>query len=341
MKDPKVITEVPQPTGDEFFFGTLDRMLDGYRQVMVFKEAFDSGIFDITEQTTSSGDIAGRLSLDPDMCRLFCEALAGMGMLVRDGEGYRNSPMASHFFVTTSPHYQKENVRQSLKRASRWENLDEVLRNGPIILPSQELYGSEWITAIGEGAMSGSIGSVLEYIEKRIDMGGLHSMLDVGGGHALYTIGFCSRYPNIQGTVFDRGMIADVAEQNIKEYGSTVKVIRGDYTMDSFQGTYDLVFSSFNGSCSTREMAEKMAGAVSKGGYLVARRHLPSRGKDPLANMEWNLAISDPSIKGKPRHATHTADDPGFDEEVCRLGLKILYKEDFDSTSYMTIFKRE
>ncbi len=341
MKDPKMIAEVPTPTGDEFFFGKLENMLDGFRKFMVFREAFGSGIFDLTEKTISSSEIAERLSLDPEMCSLFCEALVGMDMLEKDGDCYHNTPMSSLYFVKTSQYYQKENVGLTMRRASRWDMFNDILRNGPVMTSPEEMYGEAWITAIGEGAMSGSVGSVLRYIEQRVDMDSLHSMIDVGGGHALYTIGFCARHPSIKGIVFDRGRIIDVALKNIEDYGSSVEVIRGDYTTDSLGGPYDLVFSSFNGSCSSRDMAERMAGAVAKGGYLVARRHLPSRGKDPLANLGWNLEISDSSMKGKPRHGAHSADNDGFDEEVCRLGLKIVCKEDFDETSYMTIFRKE
>ncbi len=340
MKDPKTIANIPEPSGDEFFFGTFERMLDGYRRVIIFKEAFGSGIFDLTEETISSDDITGKLSFDPDMCRLFCEALVGMGMLEKDGEGYRNTPLSSLYFVRSSPYYQKENVGLTMKRLSQWDSLGDVLRDGPAVVPPEEMFNEAWITAIGEGAVSGSVGSVLRFIEERIDMDSLHSMIDVGGGHALYTIGFCARHPNIKGTVFDRGKIVDVARKNIEEYGSGAEVIRGDYTVDPLGGPYDLVFSSFNGSCSTRDMAEKMAGAVAEGGYMVARRHLPSRGKDPIANLGWNLTVFDISMKGKPRHSAHSADNDGFDEEVCRLGLEIVCKEDFDETSYMTVYRR-
>ena len=340
MKDPSEIIAVPEPTGDEFFFGELERMLTGYRETLIFREAFSSGVFDITEETVSSELVAEKLSYDKCMCQLLCEALAGMGMLAKDGDRFRNSPMASLYFVKSSPYYQGCNVKLALSKIAYWESFGSIMREGPVLVSTDSMFGDLWISAIGEGAKSGSIGKVLGYLESRIDMGSLRSMIDVGGGHGLYTIGFCGKYSGMSGTVFDRGRIIDVAERNIRDYGVPVSVIRGDYTADPLGGPYDLVFSSFNGSCSDRSMATRMAEAVSEGGYLVARRHLPSRSKDAVANLDWNLSVSDRAMKGVPRHGGHMSDYPGFDEELCSLGFTIVSSEEFDTTSYITIFRR-
>ena len=340
MKDPEDLLIKPEITCDDFIFGIINKMMDGYRKTHIFIEALAIDIFNIAQDPVSSDDLAGLLSLDPPITRMFCDCLVDMALLTKDGDHYINSDISNNFLVRDSPLYQGANVGRSIDRVLMWEDLEYILADGARTINRSEKFGRDWITAIAQGAMGGGISSILKHIESHIDMSSLNSLLDLGGGHGLYTIAFCHRYPNIQGTVFDMPGITDVTCENIKEYGSDVKVITGDYYKDGIGGPYDLIFTSFNNACSDPALAEKIADAVNPGGYLVIRRHRKEMGNDPCINLEWNFEVTDLSLVGKPRHAAHIMGSEEYDRIMEGKGLKVISNEIHDDTSRLIILHK-
>jgi cyclopropane fatty-acyl-phospholipid synthase-like methyltransferase len=68
-------------------------------------------------------------------------------------------------------------------------------------------------------------------------------LLDIGGGHGLYSVKFCKKYPQLSATIIDAPAALDIARENIaKEMMlSRIAIQPGNYLTDSFgDGGYDV-----------------------------------------------------------------------------------------------------
>ena len=72
------------------------------------------------------------------------------------------------------------------------------------------------------------------------------TLLDVGGGSAIYTIEAAKSNPNVKGVVFELPAIKPITEEYIEEVSLSdrIKVAPGDFFTDSFPGPVDVVLFS-------------------------------------------------------------------------------------------------
>jgi hypothetical protein len=341
-KDPANIVTIPEPTGDEFFFGFMDGMMEGYRETMVFLKSVELRLFDHTKAPADAARISKELGIDAVMTECLCESIVSIGLLRKEDKKFVNTPMADHFLTTASPISQFNNVSMAADNLKRWSTLDDVIRDGPAVLSRDAMFNEKWITAIGEGAVGGGIGSIIKYMGTKVPLEKISSFIDVGGGHGLYAIGLSYLYPDLKGTIFDKPHIIEVAKDNILDYGIPIETISGDYYTDEIPGEYGLVFASFNQACSDPRLAEKISSLIAEGGYLFLRRHRKEVTENAIKNLEWNLAIWEGMPKGEKRHGgAFTESAETYIERLRENRVMLISREIFDDTSEVLVFKKE
>lgn len=100
-------------------------------------------------------------------------------------------------------------------------------------------------------------------------------LLDVGGGHGLYSIKLCRRYPQLSATVFDLPQALDAARETAAAEGMTDRIVlqAGDFWVDDLGSGYDaaLLFNIIHGNLPEKnvELLRTVAGAVNAGGVVV------------------------------------------------------------------------
>jgi SAM-dependent methyltransferase len=100
-------------------------------------------------------------------------------------------------------------------------------------------------------------------------------LLDVGGGHGLYSIKLCRRYPQLSATVFDLPQALQAARTTIaaENMGDRVSVQAGDFWRDDLGDGYDvtLLFNIIHGNLPAKntELMRKVAGALRPGGLVA------------------------------------------------------------------------
>ncbi|MDD4280946.1 MAG: methyltransferase dimerization domain-containing protein [Candidatus Methanofastidiosa archaeon] len=339
-KDPEELLTIPEPSYDAFFYDTMQRSFDGFRLSYALITAHTLKVFDATRQPITAEALAKTLGTDEDITALFCKTLDYMGLLQFKGDAYVNAPLAEQYFVSDAPYYLDRSMSQTITRLLRWQNLPTILKEGSTPITATDMFTKEWINAIGQNAMAtGSIGIVLKAIERQLDMSRLASLLDLGGGHALYAIGFCHAHPHIRGTVFDQPPIIGAAEDNIREYGSNVKTISGDFLVDDIPGTYDAIFSSFNRTALDPALVPKVVKALNSKGYLIIRRHRTGVEDVPPRALEWNFSHRVDFPKGKGMLGGVQYDPDAYVTAVLAEGLQLVSKEIVDAASELLIFR--
>ncbi len=341
MKDPAILVDTPEVSVDHLFQEVFEGYFEGYRRAMVLRASFELSLFEKTHNPVTAAHLAEVYGWDDVMTRLLLDCLVSMGLMEREAGMYHNSTSSATLLDPESPRYQGSNIRYMMNRLEGWKDLSTVVINGPNILPVGDVFGDLWIRAIGESAAGGGIAKVISEVESAIDLPEDGTLLDLGGGHGLYTVAFCSRHPGLKGYVFDKPEMTAVAEEFFREYGCTAETIQGDFYSDGLGGPYDVVFSSFNHSISDISLCEKVYSAVSPGGLLIMRRHTYNGEPDPIRLMEWNISIREGVEKGKQRFRGSWL--PSSEEYVGimeSLGMETLYRKALDSNSELVIMRR-
>jgi precorrin-6B methylase 2 len=212
------------------------------------------------------------------------------------------------------------------KHANHWNQLATLLKDGPITVDREERFGDDWIVGIAEWAEAGSVFNVMEVVTKYLKVCRWKRLLDVGGGHGLYSIAFTAINPELEATVFDRPNITPVTCKYIDEYAANrVHVVSGDFYTDSIGEHYDAIFSSFNQSCSDPKLVPKLVDALNPTGDLVLRRFRDSSRENAMKTLEWNLVTFDGKKLGsKPHSSREVVNLAEYVKHLKDAGLNIL-----------------
>jgi SAM-dependent methyltransferase len=104
---------------------------------------------------------------------------------------------------------------------------------------------------------------------------GASKLLDVGGGHGLYSVTLCRRHPNLSATVFDQPKTLEYTKEVIatEKMSSRVSTWAGDFLVDDLGSDYDVVllFNIIHGQLpeANQELLRRVGKALRPKGMLV------------------------------------------------------------------------
>lgn len=259
-------------------YGRFWQMLMAAMPSEILISAIETGVFDFLEQFRSPTEVARQLDTHPENTRRFLDSMVTINLLEKKNGHYRNLPDTQAFLAQNSPRYLGAMLRFSRDICiNPLRNLSVLLREGP--RPGTDM-GDEKIwaeAARGSAAwVLGDVGVTLTGIISRLDgFSAFEKMLDLGGGHGMFTLYFVQAHPSMTGVVFDRPAITPVAHDFIKEYGmeARIEAVSGDYLNDPIGSGYDLIWASstLNFARTTLEpLVHKIHTALKPGGYFIA-----------------------------------------------------------------------
>jgi ubiquinone/menaquinone biosynthesis C-methylase UbiE len=195
-------------------------------------------IFDLLEAGgKSSGDVCRALKTDGRATEVLLNSLVAIGLLKKKDGLYRNAGIASRYLVKGKPDYQGDIMDHYHTLWENWAGLDKVLKTGK---PSN---GSHDHRSFILGMHNIALQKVKEVLAA-IDLRGVKSVLDLGGGPGTYSMAFARK--NIAVTLFDAPETLKFSRPLIKEAGLRKEVTfkAGDFTKDNLGSNYDMVFIS-------------------------------------------------------------------------------------------------
>ena len=217
-----------------------------FQKSRILLSGFELDIFsNIYEPGTSSKHIAESLHLDDHACERLLNALASLDFLTKKGNLFFNTEESFTFLSKKSPEY-LGGLMHSNHLWNTWSNLSNVVKTGKSANPSViNDRGENWllpfITAMHDRAKAQAPRQLAN-----IDLSGVKSILDVGGGSGAFSMEFVSKKPGIEATVFDLPNVVPITQKFIDKEGfaGKVKTSTGDYTKDELPTGFDMVFLS-------------------------------------------------------------------------------------------------
>ncbi len=225
---------------------TIREFAASFQKSRILLTGFELDIFtNIDEYGSTNYQISNTLNLDEHACERLLNALASLGFLVKKDNMFFNSPESFKFLSKKSPDY-LGGLMHSNHLWNTWSGLTKVVKTGKSAHPTEiNERGEEWlfpfINAMHDRAKKQAPQQLVI-----IDLLGIKSILDIGGGSGAYSMEFLTIKPELEATVFDLPNVVPITQKFIEKEGfsNRIKTFTGDYTKDELPENFDLVFLS-------------------------------------------------------------------------------------------------
>lgn len=192
--------------------------------------ALDHGLFTALAAGPATADeLAARQGLPARSTAMLLDAVTALGLCVKDGERYHNSPEADVFLVPGKPGSLAGALTYNARLFPAWARLGEAVAKDAPIVPTPVYTGDDpartrvfvegmHVRALGMG--HGLVGAV--------DLTGKKHLLDVAGGPGTLSVLLCRRHPGLRATVLELPGIAAVGRELVAAQGMAERVVHKD-----------------------------------------------------------------------------------------------------------------
>ncbi|WP_442789110.1 methyltransferase [Kitasatospora sp. NBC_01302] len=193
------------------------------------------------ESPATADELAGTLGIEPGPLGRLLRALSCYGIFAETGDG--------RFVHTEMSRLLQEDAPNSLRYIAlwctapwtweAWPRLDEAVRSGESVFP--DLYGKEFFdylhddaadtARVFDKAMTHSSRQSADDIARFVDLTGVDSVVDIGGGQGHVLASLLERYPQLHGALLDLPTVVANADPRLREGGalaSRVRLLPGD-----------------------------------------------------------------------------------------------------------------
>lgn len=261
--------------------------------------ALEIGLFDALHATPATPqETAARLNIDSRGAEMLLPALEGLGYLQQRTGRYSLSPMTAKWLVDGGAiNFAQGFAFFGAMVPALWHNLADTLRSGA---PPTHLYAwvedrpevsrafQSWMVALARYGQA-------EVTQRAPLPASAKRLLDVGGGHGLYSIGFCNHYPALHATIFDSPRALESAQTNVTAANLAARIgtQAGDFMVDPLPTGQDVVllFNIIHGLSADQNQAlvSKAVAALNPGGMLVLIEQLAGGGVGPASRAVTRL----------------------------------------------------
>jgi len=250
----------------------IRKIWSAYQSSRVLITANNFGVFDHLDEPKTADRLAKALKTDRRATEILLDALAGTGLLKKQKDRYKNTSLASRFLVHGKPLYQGDIIRHAEHMWRSWSNLDVVLKTGK---PSGGKRDHE---AFILGMHNLAVLKARDIV-REIDLAGVKTALDLGGGPGTYSIEMAQK--GVQVSLFDTPETIKIARGVTGTSAAGRKNIRlheGNFLHDDIGAGYDLIFiSQILHSYSDKDnmsLLRKCRKALNRNGRVVVQEFL-------------------------------------------------------------------
>jgi SAM-dependent methyltransferase len=302
---------------------------NAYTRARVLHSAVELGLFTTLDAgAATEAELRQALGLHPRLARDFLDTLVALGLLARDGECYRNSPLASEHLVPGVPFFLGGVVARSAGHHYRmWGQLTEALRDGEP--KSEGLGGSNAFkekysdpTLIRQllAHMDSYNGYTGLEIARVFDWSGYRTFVDAGGARGNLACQLVGQYPHLTGTVFELPALEPYFHEHVARHDAAgqLSFVGGDFFVDPLPETDVVIIGHVLHDWPVQARAELLARVyprVRPGGcLLVYDQMLDDTRSDPhtlLASLNVRL-VREGGSEYSTRECGEWAEKAGF-----------------------------
>ena len=225
---------------------TIREFAASFQKSRILLSGFELDLFtNIDESGSTNNQVAAGLHLDEHACERLLNALVSLGFLTKQNQLFFNTTESFTFLSKKSSGY-LGGLMHSNHLWNTWSNLTRVVKTGKSAHPTEiNERGDEWLSSFINAMHDRAIKQAPSQLAT-IDLSGINSVLDIGGGSGAYSMEFVTKKPEIKATVFDLPNVLPITGTFIEKEGfsNKIKTYTGDYITDELPKGFDLVFLS-------------------------------------------------------------------------------------------------
>lgn len=175
---------------------------------------------------------------------ILCRNLASAGLLIKQGQEYRNGPLARTLLNARHPLYRGAYLDLLRSQWEDWSQLTNSVRTGRPVEhedPDEPAYRRQFSWAMHQRSLEAAA-----EVAAQVDLEGAETLLDLGGGPGTYALAFLARHPRLRATVCDRAPALQVARQiaATHRHGKRLVYLPLDFMKKAVPGRYDVIWYS-------------------------------------------------------------------------------------------------
>jgi precorrin-6B methylase 2 len=257
---------------------SIQALSRAFQESRIFLTGAELGLFDLlASQPLSADEVAARSGADLRGLTILLDALAAMGLLVKEGGKYHCEPSAAPFLTADGPASLLPALLHAADLWQRWSKLTEIVAGAQVGQRSPAAVQRAFIGAMNAGATAQAA-----RIVALVAPGPARKLLDVGGASGTYTLAFLRAVPEMKATLFDRPPVVEMARERLAAAGvlDRVALVPGDFYQDPLPPGHDLAFVSAiihqNSPKQNVDLFHKVFAALDPGGRIVVRDYVLS-----------------------------------------------------------------
>ncbi|MER5409817.1 methyltransferase [Streptomyces sp. NPDC002769] len=204
------------------------------------------GVADALEETPMSvEDLAAAVKTQPQTLRRLLRALSCQGVFVEQWDGAFAHTEMSRLLREDDPHSLRYIALWCTEpwTWNVWPKLDEAVRSGRNVF--EDVYEKEFFEYLNEEApesayvfnraMTTSSEQSARDVANLLDLDGVSSVADIGGGQGQVVASLLEKHPGMHGTLLDLPGVVENADARLRDGGSLadrVRVVAGDCRED-------------------------------------------------------------------------------------------------------------
>ncbi len=248
--------------------------------------AANLGVFDRLRTAKTAGALAAELAIDATAVHYLLKALAHMGCLRENGGSFVATPLAETYLSSNSYLYLGQEFT-----AAPADGLAARMRGLCGEKTPEPAWSQERLRQIGVLGLMGSLQATVGACE----LSAARRLLDLGGGHGLYSIAFAQKYPDLRVTMFDLPHIVALAGSFVKMFAveNRVDLVGGDFLSDDIGAGFDAVLcANILHSDKRAVLLPKVRQALNPGGQIILKCRVadcPDDLENALAKLRWRV----------------------------------------------------
>ena len=255
--------------------GKLRQIADGFQISRVFETALELDLFSYLTYPVTPQELSKIIGADPDLLQLVLGVLVNCGILEKNENYFSLDPKIRPFLLPDSPYYALFLMYSQAQR-SYWDNLTACIRQKKSVLAdqSQPRDNPDSVLHTGRTALLGRLQATMRIIKASVDGARVRKILDLGGGHGLFSISCAQEFPDAEITLIDRPEICPIASAQIRhaQMEDKVLILERNFHTSSLDGPYDLILDlgAFSGDKKqTQDWLYKIEDSLDDGGVYV------------------------------------------------------------------------
>jgi SAM-dependent methyltransferase len=231
MSPPGTAAQVADP-------GAIWRVINGATAYFVAVAGVRLGVFDaLADGPLAVTAVAARCDAPVERVGLLCDALAGIGLLGRDGDAYRNTVESDTFLVAERPRSMRELLLFSPGPIENWPVLAATVRGAT----PPHVVGGDFYRDLVRATFPTQYAAACAV---RAELGTVTSVLDLGAGAAPWAIALLEAGPDARAVLNDLDDVIDITRESVAAHGleERCSFVAGDYfdvALDA--GAFDVV----------------------------------------------------------------------------------------------------